>query len=306
MERVDGLLQLRADVVLVVDPADRPSQVPRQGEDLLMSEEMDPPGSDRRRECVFLFPAHGGMLDELRPLPHDRRHEGVVEEDLAGVEREPVRLLLPGRRLPDPDRVDCRETVRGDPRHDVRDPRVGAHRDDPGDAAVPPRRVEGELAEHAPFLPDRGGAVPRRVHIGGADVETGLHDPQVVLRQGGVHHDVRIAEEAAQRLRVRDIGLDCLDRGRLAEGLQGARTVAPFVRDHDLVDAGVRRELEGDDPPEPSGPKDRRLHGESKRPTGLRSFDLNFRRRSPWPAVRSARPPARRASREFAEVPRTR
>src|SRR5207253_10040568 len=105
-----------------------------------------------------------------------------------------------------------------------------------------------------------------------------------------------IAEEAAQRLRVRDIGLDCLDRGRLAEGLQGARTVAPFVRDHDLVDAGVRRELESDDPPEPSGPEDRRLHGESKRPTGLRSFDLNFRGRSPCPAVQIGRASCRESA----------
>src|SRR5437660_517644 len=153
MEREDRLHELRPDVVLVVDPADRFSQVLGQGEDLLMSEQVDVPLPDRRGECIVLFAAHWLPLDETGPVPDDGRGEGV---------------------------------------------------------------------------------------------------------------------------RILHVGLEGLNGRRLAEGFQGPRTVSPLVRDHDLLDTRVRRQLEGDDPPESAGPQDHRLHVASKRGATLRSFDLIF------------------------------
>ena len=97
-----------------------------------------------------------------------------------------------------------------------------------------------------------------------------------MLRQRRVHRDVRIGEDATEGVRILHVGLEGLNGRRLAEGFQGPRAVAPLVGDHDLVDAGVRRQFEGDDPPESAGPQDRRLHVASKREATLRSFDLIF------------------------------
>src|SRR5438132_1221511 len=276
MERVDRLHELRPDVVLVVDPADRFSHVLGQGEDLLMSEEVDVPLPDRRGECIVLFAAHWLPLDETGPVPDDGRGEGVVQKDLPRVERETVRLLLSRRRLPHEDPIDRRESLRSDAGHHVREARVRSHGDDCGEAALPPRRVPAELVEDVSLLAGRPGAVPGRVDVGASDLEAGLHDPDVVLRQRRIHRDVRIGEDATEGVRILHVGLEGLNGRRLAEGFQGPRTVSPLVRDHDLLDTRVRRQLEGDDPPESAGPQDHRLHVASKRGATLRSFDLIF------------------------------
>src|SRR5256886_12425516 len=114
MERMDRLHELRPDVVLVVDPAHRFSQVFGQGQDLLVAEQMDVPLPDGYGECVVLLAAHRLPLDESGAVPDEGRGEGIVQKDLPRVERETVRLLLSRRRLPNEDPVDRRESLRRD------------------------------------------------------------------------------------------------------------------------------------------------------------------------------------------------
>ena len=157
---------------------------------------MDMPLADGRRECVVLFAAHRFPLAKCRAVPDDRRGEGVVQKDLPRVERETVRLLLSRRRLPHEDPIDRRESLRRDAGHHVREARVRSHGDDCREAALPPRRVPAELVEDVSLLAGRPGAVPGRVDVGASDLEAGLHDPDVVLRQRRVHRDIRIGEDA--------------------------------------------------------------------------------------------------------------
>src|SRR5207247_6627192 len=83
---------------------------------------------------------------------------------------------------------------RRDAGHHVREARVRSHGDDRGEAALPPRRVPAELVEDASLLAGHPGAVARRVDVRASDLEAGLHDPDVVLRQRRVYRDVRIGE----------------------------------------------------------------------------------------------------------------
>ena len=207
MERMDRLHELRPDIVLVVDPAHRFSQVFGQGQNLFVAEQMDMPLPDGRRECVVLFAAHRLPLDKCRAVPDEGRGEGVVQEDLPRVERETVRLLLSGRRLPHEDPVDRRESLRRDAGHHVREARVRPHGDDRGEAALPPRCVPAELVEDASLLAGHPGAVARRVDVRASDLEAGLHDPDVVLRQRRVYRDIRIGEDTTEGVRILHVGL---------------------------------------------------------------------------------------------------
>ena len=81
-----------------------------------------------------------------------------------------------------------------------------------------------------------------------------------MFRQGRVHGDVGARKDPPQAVRVRHVGLNRRQVGGLPEGLQRARPVAALVHDDHLVHAGVRRELERDDPPETACAKDDRFH----------------------------------------------
>src|SRR6059036_542453 len=100
----------------------------------------------------------------------------------------------------------------------------------------------------------------RPIDVAAARLEACLHDAKVVRRERRIHRDVHAREDPMQRGPIRDIRLEGRERRRLAERLQRSGAVPSLVDDHDLIDAPVGRELQGDDPSESARPEDRGLH----------------------------------------------
>src|SRR3989454_6795185 len=182
VECVDRALEFRVDVVLVVDPSDGLAEAGGQGQDLLVPEPVDASLPDRRREPVVLLAAGGFLFAGVLPLPDDPIRQGRAVEHFSRGERETVPRLLARGRFANQNPIDLAETVRGDPRPYVGNPRVRPHRNNRADSAIPPTRVQAELLQDAALLSGHGRAVPRAIDVAASRREARVHHAEIVLR----------------------------------------------------------------------------------------------------------------------------
>ena len=261
LERKDRLHEVRLEDVLEVHAADRLAEVLRQGLHLLMGDEVRPLQPDGRREPVFFGLAEGRAVLESPVKPHGRRGQHIREEHLAGVERE--RGVARQRRDAagaDPDRVDRVQPLGRTPRHGVRDARVQAHRDEPGQAGrserIPHRELFEDPGEASRLARTCGGWV----EIVRTDLEGRLHDPEVVLRERRVDHEIRACDRLREGDPVLHVQLFRLDRDAPADAREHACSLAELVDEQERGHARISPEFGGQRPAESPHAEDRDAH----------------------------------------------